>query len=359
MNILFLIPRLNIGGAETHVADLAPLVKKAGHNVHLASGGGILAQKLKAQGLPHHFLPIRLSSDFCAFLLQFIVKKYHIDIVHAHSAAAGLTALKCKERYTPSLKVIYTAHGLFGRKKELPLLRCNKIVAVSQCVRDVALENGCEAQKVCVIYNGIDINRFCPHENLRESLRTAFDIPPAAFCLALVARIKNLRNKGHQVILNILAQKKCAKDWHLLVIGSGKGSRALKQQIKKLDLKKRVHFIGHRTDVADCLAAADVVTLPSRFETFGLSLAEGMATQKPGVAFAVGGIGEMLKDGKNGFLIPYGDEKTFSQKLNLLAEDENLRYNLGLAARQSIAENFSMDKMLAALLHLYEKIKRA
>lgn len=353
MNILLLVPRMNIGGAETHVAMLAPLLQKNGNNVIVVSGGGQLANDLARRGIKQIFLPLRLSTDLAAFLLRFIIKKYNIDLIHAHSAAAGITAVKCKIKYMPWLPVIYTAHGIFGNAKEKILLKCDKIITVSQFVYKKAIEVGSDPSKTKTIYNGIDTQKFSPKHN-KSFLREKYGIPLDAFCLVIVSRIKNLHNKGHQHLINILTNYECAKNWHLIVIGTGKGKYSLYYQILKNNLFSRVHFLGHKTDIENYLDAADVIVLPSYFETFGLSIAEGMAMKKPAVAYDVGGTKEVIKDKQTGFLIPYADDDKLCLRLQQLSTDKDLRLRLGTAAEEDVKMRFSPTKMIKEIIDLYE-----
>lgn len=320
--ILLLVPRLNIGGAETYVASLAVKLKEKGFQVFLASGGGILAQKLKKQGFQHFFLPIRLSTKISAYFLARIVKKYKIDLIHANSAAAGITSVIVKQKYC-SIPVIYTAHGIFGQnEKEMQLNMCDKIICVSHFVREDAIKKGFTPEKLVTIYSGIDLERFKPHSERRIPLRKKYKIPQEAFVLAIVARIKNLSNKGHQDLLDILRQYPGAANWHLMVIGTGKGIWNLKFLLWKYHLRDRVHCLGHVVDVENVLDAADVVVLPSRFETFGLVLAEAMAMEKPVVAYAVGGTPELVRDGETGFLAELFNIRDLYSKIMLLKKNK-------------------------------------
>ncbi|MBB5335927.1 glycosyltransferase family 4 protein [Pectinatus brassicae] len=351
-NIMLLVPRMNIGGAESHVAMLAPLLVQKGYNVIVVSGGGKLAQSLSTKGIKQVFLPLRLSTDFAAFCLKFIIKKYHINLIHAHSAAAGISAMKCKIKYYPSLPVVYTAHGIFGNIKEKLLLKCDKIIAVSNFVRQAAIKNGVSSDKITTIYNGIDTKKFISNNN-RSTIRNKYAIPQNVFCPIIISRIKNLHNKGHQHLIDIFANYASAKDWHLLIIGTGKGKWQLRWQIFKNGLSNRVHFLGHKPDVENYLSAADAVVLPSYFETFGLVLAEGMAAQLPAIAYDVGGINEIINTNTTGFLVSYGDTASLSRKLNDLSKDKLLREKMGISARNDVKYRFSTEKMLTSIIDIY------
>lgn len=114
--ILFLVPRMNIGGAETYVYTAAKELRTRGYEVFLASGGGRLADELKTAGIRTFFVPIRQSRFLSVWRVSSIVKKYHIDIIHANSGAAGIIAARVKRN--TSVPVVYTAHGILGNMEK-------------------------------------------------------------------------------------------------------------------------------------------------------------------------------------------------------------------------------------------------
>ena len=128
-NILLMVPRLNIGGAETYTKLVAENLQKRGYNVHIASGGGLLANKLAQKGIKNSWLPMRFSTDISAYLLKYIVKKYNIDLIHANSAAAGITAMKYKQRYNENMPVVFTVHGILGDLKKENILKGIRLTA--------------------------------------------------------------------------------------------------------------------------------------------------------------------------------------------------------------------------------------
>ena len=354
-NILLMVPRLNIGGAETYTAMVAENLQKRGYNVHIASGGGILADKLSRKGIKNSWLPIRFSTDISAFLLKHIVKKYKIDLIHANSAAAGITAMKFKQRYQ-NIPVIYTAHGRFGDlKKENILKHCNKIIYVSKFIQNDSItkanfprENG------CVIYTGIDENKFDIKKKSKIT-RKQLNIKENDFLMAITARIKNLRNKGHQDLLEMMHRYPDASKWHLLVIGKGKSLHKLKKLANKYNLNNNIHLIGHVDNVEDYVKLANTIVLPSDFETFGLALAEGMMMGKAGIAYDIGGIPEIIKNNKNGFLVKYKNIDDLYNKLNKLATNPQLSKAMGENAHKYIKEHFSCNCMMNKIEQVYNE----
>lgn len=205
--ILFLVPRMNIGGAETYVYTAAKELRARGYEVFLASGGGRLADELKTAGIRTFFVPIRQSRFLSVWRVSSIVKKYHIDIIHANSGAAGIIAARVKRN--TSVPVVYTAHGILGNmKKEYVIDQLDQIICVSEYVRRDSLARGLHENHLLVRYSGIDTERFTANEEERIRLRKEFGFDKDTLVLAIVSRIKNLEHKGHGHLLSIL--DKCA-----------------------------------------------------------------------------------------------------------------------------------------------------
>ena len=153
--ILFLVPRMNIGGAETYVYTAAKELRARGYEVFLASGGGRLADELKTAGIRTFFVPIRQSRFLSVWRVSSIVKKYHIDIIHANSGAAGIIAARVKRN--TSVPVVYTAHGILGNmEKEYVIDQLDQIISLSvtaASTRNVSPQmkksaSGCEKSSV-------------------------------------------------------------------------------------------------------------------------------------------------------------------------------------------------------------------
>lgn len=354
--ILLLVPRMNIGGAESYVALVARSLKSLGYNIFIASAGGALAVELQKEGIKHFFLPIRLSKFISGLLLKRIVEKYNIDLIHANSEAAGIVAVKTRNKYKLDIPIVYTAHGVLPAKVKDIINQVDKIIAVSEFSRKSAIKEGFLAEKIQVIYNGVDTDKFKPNRQNKNLLRKKYNIPQEAFTMIIVSRIKNLRNKGHQHLLDVLKNYEVSKKWHLVVIGKGKGFGDLKKKIKEYHLQDKVHLLGHKTDVENYIDIADVMVLPSYFETFGLVLAEGMAMQKPAIAFNVGGIGEVISDKETGFLVKYNDDDDLVNKINILAQDKDLCSKMGVIARKKVEKDFANQIMIKKIIEVYNEI---
>lgn len=355
LNILLTVPRLNIGGAESYVGTVAARLQERGHNVHVASWGGHLATELSRQGIHHFLVPIRLHAGLAAFMLERIIKRQRIDLVHANSAAAGLAAVKaCRKLDVPC---VYTAHGVLGHDvREQALAQADTIICVSDFLRCLSIERGFPQERLITLYNGVDTDKFKPNQAVGEQSRADLGISPDEFVIGIISRIRNIHDKGHADLLAMLHQYAARRKWKLLVVGKGSGMAELKREVNRLGLEDKVCFAGFRQEVQQVLAAMDVVALPSNFETFGLVLAEANAAGKPVIAYAVGGVPEAIDDGETGFLVPKKDLATLYEKLSRLDEDKDLSRRMGAAGRQRVKQQFNDKTMVDNLLQVYDKV---
>lgn len=353
--ILLVVPRLNMGGAETYVATVAMGLRALGAQVHVASGGGGLARILQRQGIAHHFVPVRLSADIAACFLERIVRRHGIGLIHANAAAAAIAAVKVKARL--GIPVLYTAHGLFGHNaKEMTLRQCDRIICVSEFTRRYEIERGFDPQKLVTMYTGIALERFQPDPNARRAFRAQMGLDEAAFTIALVARMKSLEDKGQRDILRIFRRYAETKNWRVLVAGTGKEYWKFRYLVWKNGLGEQIRCLGQKTDVAPVLNAADALALPSRYETFGLVLVEAMAMHRPTVAYDVGGTAEIGADGITGYWAKYHDIDDFFSKLRLLAADREKARQMGQRGRAWAEKHCDSKAMLGKLTELYAEL---
>jgi glycosyltransferase involved in cell wall biosynthesis len=156
-------------------------------------------------------------------------------------------------------------------------------------------------------------------------------------------------------------------DAHLLVVGEGSRREALEAQAASLgllgsdasnprsELGRRVIFTGRRDDVPAVTAALDVAVLPSYREAQGLSILEAMALSRPVVASAVGGIPEMIEDGRSGLLVPPHDRDALARAVSRLLLDHPYADTLGRAGRELVHERFCVELMVRAVESIYDE----
>jgi L-malate glycosyltransferase len=216
----------------------------------------------------------------------------------------------------------------------------HRIVANSEAAAARLRREGVSGRRVIVIPNGIDLSRF-PAAG-RRSRR-------------VITTVANLRpGKGHEVLLGAVARlARTHPDLRLQVIGDGPLRRALDARSRALNIADRVVFLGHQDDIPRRLGESGVFVLPSFMEAFPNSVMEAMAAGLPVVATRVGGIPELVSDGRDGLLVPAGDEAALAAAIARVLDDPALADALGDAARAAIRARFSFERTVAAFERLY------
>jgi glycosyltransferase involved in cell wall biosynthesis len=173
----------------------------------------------------------------------------------------------------------------------------------------------------------------------------------------LVVAVGSLvERKGHMVLLRALAQLEregLPRSWHVAIAGRGELEGALKAFVAESGLVGRAHVLGHRDDVPDLLAAADIFTMPSLWEGLPVAMLEAMFACKPVIASACSGIPEAIESGRHGLLVPPGDQDALAAALRRLITSTEFRTRLGGAGRDRAAERFSVAGMVDAYERTY------
>ncbi|MEO8461745.1 MAG: glycosyltransferase family 4 protein, partial [Chloroflexota bacterium] len=270
-----------------------------------------------------------------------------------------LAALRLAELGQPRPYVVGTVHSSRIRSTEdVALLRqltprMDHVIAVSTSIIYKIDHEGRHGAPVSLIYNGIDLQRYddlIPCCTLREE----YGLPPEGPMVGVVARLE--AEKGHPTLLNawpqVLAQ---FPDATLLVIGEGSRESALKEQATELGISDSVIFTGRRDDVPAVTKSLDVAVLPSYREAQGLTILEAMALSRPVVASNVGGIPEMIEDGKTGLLVPPHDPSALADAIVRLLVDHPLADTLGRAGHALVHDRFCVELMVRAVESIYDE----
>lgn len=281
-----------------------------------------------------------------------------IDILHIHSAPFdfSICALFSKVRTT-----IFTAHGMpifldfiSNCQNLLGLNYVDRIVTVSDEIRDDFNKRlKIPARKFEIIKNGVDLSIFKPNRNKSKAkaLKQVIGIPPEAFVIASVGRLEVVKNYD----MLIRAFKKLLSTTvvpiHLALIGDGNLRKELGDLSQNLDIAEQVSFLGSRDDVAEILDIVDVFVLTSLTEGTSISVLEAQAKGIPTLASNVGGNGQIISHGVNGFLFPVNDEEAFCGYMIQLINDKALHKKVADNSRQA-AHGFDIDQVITR----YEKI---
>jgi len=375
ISVIWLIDSLGRGGAEQLMPPLLHTLSALGVRSRVGvlqvREGNPLAGELEAQGFPVDLIGIqRLRNPLNIPRISHYLYKHKPDIVHTQlEFAHTLGVLSSRLLRIP---VVSTLHSLpaphvhtsaYWRHRLLWWVLRNhsrKVIAVAENARQYYIEQGqLQPESIETIYNGIDLNRFSQIQPAQlQSLRDSLGIPHTAPLLLTVAYLRE--PKGIQYMLQamprILAE---IPQTHYLIAGAGAYQQPLQELTDELGITQNVTFAGFRNDIACLLSACDCFVLPSLTEALPTVLIEAMACAKPIIASRVGGVPEMIEEGKNGFLVKPADSANLAEScLRILQNPEQARI-MGNAGYEYAAQNFTLNHQGQRLLELYQEVSRS
>ena len=243
---------------------------------------------------------------------------------------------------------------------EIPHLRkCNAVVAVSnEIASSIKKWYFVDEEKAYTVYNGVEVNFFCPDQSQRKHIRRALAISDQEKVLLFFSFIT--KQKGLHLLIKalpgILEKNKSIK---LLVVGEGNYLAEAKELVKQLGLDSYVVFLGYipREKTPGYINASEIFILPTlRQEGMPFSLLEAMACGKPVIASKIGGIPSVIDDGVNGLLIPPGNISKLIEKTTFLLNNKDFTDKLADNARKKVIQNFSHEKMVEETINAFELV---
>jgi glycosyltransferase involved in cell wall biosynthesis len=249
-----------------------------------------------------------------------------------------------------SRRVAYPIKPGLARKR---YLTAQRILAISHFVHDSVVRSGIPAEKLDLVYEGVDVPQPVAPE-VRASARQRWGVAENQVLIGCVGYL--LPEKGQEFLVKALPAV-CAKypNARLLLAGDGPCRARLQDHCHANGLAEAVIFAGFVKDISQVYAALDVFAFPSLAEPLGTSLLAAMAGGLPVLAVASGGIPEYVESGQTGLLVPRPEADLFSAELIKLLDDPKLAVRLGAAAKQQIQGHFSAQLMVENTIHVYEK----
>lgn len=316
-----------------------------------------IGENAQARGIPVDFVPMRGNFDpLAVWRLMRLISRHSVDIVHTHSSADSWMAAVAAKLSSRRPVVVRTRHlSCSFNQRLIYSWMADRVITVGGSTRDYMIqEKGIHEKRVLTIHTGVDLETFDP-ERVPENLRKELAIPPDAPVLGTVAVFRRL--KGHVYVLRamkeILRELPEAK---LLLVGEGPQEQNLRRMISEEGIGSSVILPGFREDVERALNTLDVFVFPSLQEALGTAILEAMAMEKPVVATRVGGIPEIVGEGKAGFLVAPEDSRGIAQKVLLLFKDPELRRAMGRAGRKVVEERYGSRQMVLRIEELYERL---
>ncbi len=365
-NILLSLMQLNIGGAETHVVELAKELKRKGYNIIVTSNGGVYVKELEEAGIKHYSVPLQNKNPFnmlkAAHLLKKIIKEENIDIVHSHARIPSFILGKLHKRM--KFPFVTTAHWVFNTSYGLKYITDwgEKTVAVSEDIKKYLMDNyHVPESDINVTINGIDTNKFSPDTDCTD-IKTELGIEDGDTVITYVSRMDESRSLVAKQLIEIVPEiDKQIKNLKVIIVGSGDDFENVKQMTEKANKeagREVIKLTGGRTDINKLVAPCSLFVGVSR------AALEAMAAEKPVIiAGNEGYIGifdeDKLQVGIDTNFCCRGCEDSTSERLKedvlaFFGMSEEKQKSLGEYGRKLIKKEYSVSRMADDSIKVYD-----
>ncbi len=371
--LLLFIQSLELGGSETQCVEVARQLAREGYSVTVGClwKGGPLEKKLTEAGVRCVVFPVpgtllRPNALLQMLKLAAFIRRERFSIVHTNDLYSNLFAIPAA--WLGGAPVIVSSRRDMGRwwwytPARRKLLRriqslSTRVLVNSEAVRQQLItRDGFKPERIVVVYNGIDMERFSRAKADRLQL-----LPGVSQGSKTIVMVANMHTgaKGHGDLIEAAqAVKKEFPEARFLLAGDGEMRPFFEDQVRALGLEEMFVFLGHRTDIPQLLSCSDIGVLASKSEGLPNAVLEYLAASLPVVATAVGGVPEIIENEVHGLLIPPESPAALSTSLLRLLRDPQLRANLGKAGQERVRTRFNFQGVLDCLRQIYDAPRRS
>ncbi len=366
LNIMLSLMQLDIGGAETHVVELAKELKRKGYNIIVTSNGGVYVKELEEAGIKHYRVPLQNKNPFNVIksvrLLKRIIVDEKIDLVHSHARIPSFILDKlCRRMKFP---FVTTAHWVFNTKYGLKYITNwgEKTVAVSEDIKAYLMDNyGVPESDIRVTINGIDTEKFSPDTDDTE-IRKEFNIADDDTVIVYVSRLDESRSLVAKQLVEAVPQLDKEIDrLKVVIVGAGDDYENIIGMTKKVNEKlgrECIVLTGARTDINKLVAPADLFIGVSR------AALEAMAAAKPVIIAGNEGYIGLFDEDKlevgidTNFCCRGCEDSTTAlvlrDVLKFFAMDASEKERLGNYGREVIKREYSVTRMADDTVKVYD-----
>ena len=368
INVLHIVTTEELNGGKRYLLQLADNFPQHKYNLFFAlTFRQDFINELEKRHI--RYLVVNLKHQFNIKIfpaLKKIIRDNNIQIVHTHGIRASFYG-RLSAKWAGIPVILSTVHySLYNypvgrlRKRIYAFLdkvssySCDKLICVSNAVaNDLIVKSRINARKIKVIYNGIELDRFSRHQDI-SSFKAKFGLLETQRIIAIVGRLTYA--KGHRYLLEAIGRLvESFPDIRCLIVGDGPLREELKVYAQKLGIMQNCIFMGTRDDVAQILSMLDIFVLPSVSEGLPFVLLEAMAMQCAVVATNIGGINELVEDGRTGILVPPGDNQALAAALKELLQNRKKAQSLAACARLEVEQRFTLQRTLKETQEVYDE----
>lgn len=373
IRLLNVVPTLLCGGTENHFMTLARSLDASRFDVRFAClrKWGPFVDELKERRIPLVEYRVATFRSLHALVQQArlarYVRQHAVDIVHTYSFYGNVFAIPPGRFAAPVVIASIRDRGAYLTPMQLRVQRhvcrlADCVLVNATAVKDWLVGDGYDASKIEIIPNGVDLRRFRGGD--RAAILRSLGIPETSRVVGVVSRLGKL--KGIEDFIQAAARVAThVDDARFVIVGepspvwNHEYRDELVELARSLGIGDKVVFTGLRSDVPELMSVLDVSVMPSLNEALSNVLLESMAAGTAVVATDVGGTSEALKTGVNGVLVPPSRPDVMAAEIVRLLNTPALARQLGQAARSSIEQRFSLDRMVAATESLYDRLLSA
>jgi len=361
--IMYLITGLSTGGAEMLIRDIVERIDSDRFEIVVVSilPLGQIGKQIRDFGIKTLSLgALNKFNPQSLWLLLKILREEKPDILHTHlfhadilgRIAGTMSKVKC---------IVSTIHnvefGGFFREKLLSRTRflVDMNIAVSNMVANNAVEKGIVSNdKVQVVYNGIDLEKF----SIKDKMKMRDDLNLDKDKSVFVSVGSLTQQKGYQYLLEAVRENNINSLF--IILGEGAEQANLENMLKEYNLKDKIILKGNVNNVNEYLQAADFFVMPSLWEGFSVALLEAAWAGKVIIATDVGGNGEIIRDTKNGFLIPAKDAQKLANKIkHVLSLSLGERQHISQQVKKEVKDKYSIKQMVSNYEGFYNYIMQS